>query len=188
MNAPPPTRKELFDKAVDLIRIVDTRGKEINREWGFNRLPYIVPIEWMQKFQRQKKSWQQVCYDCVGSILQEDLDRMQVQADAMLRAYDKLVELAIASGRSPARPEQWQFELKNGVPIILVRERYEMSQITQTKPLSQVWCLEEIAGLIEKFPSLFDGKDMFPQAEIVKITTDTYIHDKLNDELNDIPW
>jgi hypothetical protein len=184
---PPPTRHELLGTMGDIIRTVDEHARELNRRWGFNRLPHIVPIEWTERFRAQKFKWERACFECTGSPAPEHLIRVRQHGEAMLRAYDKLEELALAAGKSPAPASQWEFETNDGKPIVLVRTRAEMAQV-QRDPPAQVWCLEEIGEIITRFPELLAAKDAFPQAEIVQMRTDPLVIGELNDGLGDIPW
>lgn len=190
MGAPPPTRNQLLNRAADIITLVDTRAKEVNRRWGHNRLPYLVPLEWMEKFKRQKASWELTAFECTGSPLPADMERMRVQGEAMLRAYDKLEQIATESGRGPLPVGQWEFELKDGTLVILVRDKADMSQVERHGREAQVWSLDEIAEVIENFPILSAAKDLFPASEVmqVRVATSRKVTDKLDDELSDIPF
>jgi hypothetical protein len=190
MGAPPPTRNQLLNRAADIITLVDTRAKEVNRRWGHNRLPYIVPLEWMEKFKRQKSSWDLAAFECTGSPLPADLERMRVQGEAMLRAYDKLEQIATESGRGGLPAGQWEFELKDGSLVILVQDKAEMAQVDLHGRSAQVWSLDEIAEVIQNFPILSAAKDIFPSAEVmqVEVATSRKVKDKLDDELSDIPF
>lgn len=185
LQAPPPTKHMVVGKMGDIIRTVDEHARELNRRWGFNRLPHIVPIEWTERFVIQRDKWQLACFECVGSPDPAHLDRVRKHGEAMLRAYDKLEELALASGKSPAPAQGWEFELRDGTPILLVRTRAEMAQVESKIP---VWSLEEIATIIDKHADLIAVKDLFPQAEVIQLATGSKVHDALDDSLADIPW
>jgi hypothetical protein len=105
----------------------------------------------------------------------------------MLRAYDALEREAIALGKSPAPPGQWEFELKDGTPIVLVRTRAEMANVTREPP-AQVWCLEEIGEIISRFPELVLGKEKFPDTEIIKLAPSAELVELVDDMLVDIPF
>ena len=169
-----------------IIKTVDEHAREMNRRWGFNRLPHIVPIEWTEKFVRQKRKWEMACFEASAMPTVTDLEAVRKHGDAMLRAFDKLDELAVAGGKSPSPPGRWEFELTNGTPIVLVRTQAEMAQV-EREPAAQVWCLEEIANIIEKIPEMIAVKQAFPKAELVQVRTSKAARDKLDDALSDIP-
>lgn len=185
LQAPPPTKHMIVGKMADIIRTVDEHARELNRRWGFNRLPHIVPIEWTERFLTQKRKWELACFECTGSPMPEHLDRVRKHGEAMLRAFDKLEEVAAAAGKSPTPAQAWEFELRDGSPVMLVRTRAEMAQIESKVP---VWSLEEIATIIGKHADLIAVKEMFPQAEVIQMRTSAKVHDALDDSLADIPW
>jgi hypothetical protein len=170
-----------------IIATVDAHAGDMNRRWGFNRLPHIVPIEWTERFVAQKRKWQTACFECVGSLLPRDVERVRMHGEAMIRAFQKLDEIALAAGAPPAPPGGWEFELRDGRPIVLVRTRAELSQIKRDPP-AQTWCLEEIGEIISRFPELCAAKHEFPEAEILQLRTSAPAIDELNDSLADIPW
>jgi hypothetical protein len=183
----PPTKRMIVGTMADIIATVDQHARALNRRWGFNRLPHIVPIEWTEKFKSQKRKWEMACYECTGSPVPAELERVRGHGQAMLRAYDKLEELARAGGHEPADPGEWQFELKDGTPVLLVRDRAEMGQV-QHPHGGQVWALEEIAEIITRFPELVKAKELFPDAEVIQMRTGAAVHEALDTELSDIPF
>lgn len=186
MNGAPPTKPEIARSMGDIIATVDEHAREMNLRWGFNRLPHIVPIEWTERFQSQKAKWQKACFECCGSMVPDDLVRVRQHGEAMIRAYAKLEEIALASGKAPAPPGVWEFELKDGTPVVLTRTRAEMAQVD--KSLGQVWCLEEIGEIIARFPELVLTKDAFPEAELMQMRTSSEVRELVDDCLADIPW
>lgn len=186
-NSPPPMKHEVLGAIDQIIKTVDAHAQEMNRRWGHNRLPHIVPIEWTEKFVEQKRRWQMACFECVGSLMPADMERVRVQGDAMLRAYAKLEELAQVGGMAPAQPGVWEFELSNGQPVMLVRTDAEMSQVDRP-PHMRVWSLEEVARIIERWPELVLAKQLFPQAEVIQIRTDRKVRELIDDELSDFPF
>lgn len=187
-GAPPPTKHEIVGAISAMIMTVDERARDCNRKWGTNRLPHLVPLDWLERFRSQKRKWETACFECSGSPKPEDIDRVRGHGDAMLRAFDKLEDLAVAGGHLPTPAEQWEFELKDGTPVILVRDRAEMGQIDPKGRAAQVWALEEVADIIAKFPAIVLMKDAFPGAEVVQMRTSPIVVGELNDSLEDLPF
>lgn len=187
-GAPPPLTHELLGSISAIIVTVDERARDCNRRWGHNRLPHLVPLDWLEKFRSQKRKWETACFECAGSPRSEDLDTVRKHGEAMLRAFDKLEEIAVAEGHLPTPPTHWEFELRDGTPVILVRDRHEMSQVDAKGRAVQVWALEEIADIVAKFPALIATKEAFPGAEVIRMRTDPIVVGELNDSLEDLPW
>lgn len=184
---PPPTRNEVATKIGNIIANVTEHANIMNRRWGFNRLPHIVSIDLMERFKVQQFKWQSACMECIGSCLPADIERVTAHGEAMIRGYDMLDKQALALGKSPTPPGQWEFELADGTPIVLVRTRAEMGNVDR-EPFAQVWCLEEIGEIISRFPELVLTKDKFPEMEIIRMTPSTSLRKAVDDALNDIPF
>lgn len=188
LQAPPPLTHELLGDIRAMIETVDERARDCNRRWGHNRLAHLVPLDWLERFRSQKRKWETACFECAGSPQPEDRATVRKHGEAMLRAFDKLEEIAVAAGHLPTAPAHWEFELSNGTPVILVRDRHEMGQVDAKGRAVQIWSLEEIAGIVEKFPALIATKDAFPGAEVVQMRTDPIVVGALDDALTDLPF
>jgi hypothetical protein len=187
-GSPPPLTHELLGDIRAMIETVDTRARGCNKKWGHNRLPHLAPIEWLERFRSQKRKWETACFECAGSPKPEDRDTVRRHGEAMLRAFDKLEELAVAAGHFPEPPTCWEFELRDGTPVLLVRDRAEMSQVDPKGRAAQIWALEEIADIVEKFPMLIRTKDAFPGAEVIQMRTSPMVIDALDDSLAEVPF
>lgn len=180
-GAPPPLPQHLQEASARVIANVDAHARMIERRWGTGLLPKIVPIEWMERFQSQKRKFELACFEF-------DHDGIRKHGEAMLRAYDKLEEIARGEGLGPMPPEQWEFTLKDGSLVILVRNREEMGQIDARDRAAQVWSLDEIVDVIERFPALAKVKDSFPGAEIISLRPSPAAKDALDDALDEVPF
>lgn len=187
MIGAPLTRNEVATQIGDIIATVTEHANEMNRRWGFNRLPHIVGLDLMQKFQRQRFKWQKACMECVGSHLPKDLDEVKKHGEAMIRAYAALEAEALALGKHPAPPTQWEFALADGTPIVLCRSRADMGNVTR-EPAAQVWCLEEIGEIISRFPELVASKHLFPAADVIRLAPGPEEIELIDDLLEDIPF
>ncbi len=184
---PPPLKHETLSAMATIIATVDRHAREHNRRWGVNRLPHLVPIAEAERFVRAKRKWELACWECTGSLLSADLDRVRAQGESMMRGYDHLAKLAIEAGHDFASPQRWEFELEDGTPVILVRDRAELAQVDTGGRAAQVWSLDEIATILAKFPMMARAKECFPGAELIQMKTDPLVIGKLNDDLSDLP-
>lgn len=187
LQAPPPLKHDILSEASTIIATVDAHAREINRRWGTNRLTHIVPLDLAERFQSQHAKYSKAAWECCGSLNPDDIARLRTQAEAMLRAYAALERAAVNSGRDDGPPTTWQFELKDGTPVVLVRDRHELGQVDLDGRAGQIWSLEEIADIVAKFPDIARTKECFPGTEVIQLRTPSRIHDKLNDELADLP-
>ena len=188
LQAPPPLKHEVLSDIDATIRTVDAHAREIERRWGIGRLPHLVPLEWGEKFRRQKAAWEKACFECVDSLSAEDRDRVKSLGEAMLRAFAKLEQVAEMAGHFPEPPTSWEFMLKDGGLVVLVRDRAELAQIDLKGRQAHVWSLEEIAEIVARFPALAAAKDAFPGAEVVSLRTSPAVIGELDDSMADLPW
>ena len=188
LQSPPPLKHELLDAASAIIKTVDTHARAVNRKWGFNRLPHLVPLDVTERFRTAKKKYELAAFEAIGSLDPVHLDELRKRADVMLRAFSKLEHEAVANGHLPVPPQHWEFELEDGTPVILVRDRCEMDQVKPDGRAVQIWSLDEVATVIGKFPELKRAKECFPGAEVIQMRTSKPVKDKLDDELNTLPF
>lgn len=171
----------------EIIDTVTAHANTLNRRWGFNRLPQLVGIDLAHRFQSQKRKWELACFECTGSVLVSDLERVRSHGEAMLRAYSALERAAVEGGHAPLAPGVWEFELEDGTPIILVRTKPEMAQV-ERRHGAQVWSLEEIASILKHYPALAAVKDTFPEAEVIRLAPNRETRELVDDLLEDIPF
>ena len=114
MKGAPPTRHAQISDMQVIIKCVDQRGREMDERWGIGRLPMLVPIEWAERFHAQHKLFN-------AAVWEFHLPLVRQHGEAMLRAYDKLDELARDAKSEPLPVDQWEFETPDGL-VILVRD------------------------------------------------------------------
>jgi hypothetical protein len=107
--------------------------------------------------------------------------------EAMLRAYDKLDELARGAKSEPLPVDQWEFEAPDGL-VILVRDLRDTGRAQRHGREAQVWALDEIANVIRCHPILAAAKNAFPGAQVVSVRPSKTTLAELDDELSDIPF
>ncbi|MGA1108244.1 MAG: hypothetical protein ACO3TX_06775 [Pseudomonadales bacterium] len=184
----PLTHRQMLDHANELVKTINRRVTQINRTWGWDVLPRLVSVETMTRFRKQRDRWEMTCFELIGTHRPEELDRLDRQASAMLRAFDYLEQQAKELGHHPTPPEYWEFVLPDGTPCALVRDRAQIGQVSDRIPAGNVWALEEIADIITRFPELISTKQLFPCAETLPMGVSQKIIDDLDDSLSDLPW
>jgi hypothetical protein len=180
MKGAPPTRHSQISDMQVIINCVDQRGREMDERWGFGRLPMLVPIEWAERFHAQHKLFN-------AAVWEFDLKLVRQHGEAMLRAYDKLDQLAREAKGEPLTAEQWEFETEQGL-VILVRDLRDTGRAQRHGREAQVWALDEIANVIRCHPILAAAKDAFPGAQVISVRPNKKTLQELDDELSDIPF
>jgi len=180
MKGAPPTRHGQISDLQVIINCVDQRGRELDQHWGIGRLPMLVPIEWAQRFHAQHKLFN-------AAVWEFDLRLVRQHGEAMLRAYDKLDQLAREDKGEPLPVDQWEFETEQGLTI-LMRDLRDTGRAQFYGRKAQVWSLDEIANVIRCHPMIAAAKDAFVGAQVVSVRPSKVAIDALNDELSDIPF
>jgi len=180
MKGAPPTRHGQISDMQVIINCVDQRGREMDERWGFGRLPMLVPIDWAERFHAQLKLFNAAVWEFNSMLVRQ-------HGEAMLRAYDKLDELAREAKGEPLPVDQWEFETAHGL-VILVRDLRDTSRAQRHGREAQVWALDEIANVIRCHPILAAAKNAFPDAQVVSVRPSRAARDQLDDELSDIPF
>lgn len=166
--------------AIDfVVQAVDQKGREMDRRWGLGRLTALVPLEWTERFRAQKLKFS-------TAVWERDPDQTRKHGEAMLRAYAKLDELAVAAGASTAPPEQWEIETPQGL-VIVVRELADVSRVDIGGRQAQVWSLEEVSNVIFAHPLLVAAKNAFPGAEVESVRPARDLRQSLDDDLLGVP-
>lgn len=181
IQPPPALPHEVVDQCAEIIYAVDAKGREIERRWGKGILPRMVSIESLERFRRQQRKFSAAAFAM-------DADECRKHGAAMERAYAALEREAAERGHYAEPAQTWEFTLKDGSLVVLVRDRAELAQVDLKGREAQVWSLEEIAGIIERFPILSAAKDMFPGAEVVSIRPETEAVKFVEDTLDDLPF
>jgi hypothetical protein len=179
--SPPPARHELIDAINVIVRSVALGAKELERKWGYGRLPLIAGVELAEKFDRQKVLYRQ-------AIDSDDLDGVRQHAAAMQRAWGALEAGALANGHQPTPPDQWEFLLPDGKLVVLVRDNAQRDQADLKGREAQVWSLDEIVSVITHHPLLAAVKDTFPGARLLPLSESLPSGGLHQDALDDLPF
>ena len=180
MKGAPPTLHAVIEQMQVIINCVDQRGRELDQRWGIGRLPMLVPIALAERFHAQHKLFN-------AAVWEFDLAQVRQHGEAMLRAYDKLDELARAVKGEPAPADQWEFETPDGL-VILVRDIRDTGRVFLNGRQAQVWSLDESANVVRAHPVLAAAKSAFPGAVVESIRPNRTTLQELDDALFDVPF
>lgn len=156
---------------------IDHLVAEMERRWGVGRLRLLVGDDLRAKFDRQVSK--------LGEALDAyDLAAVRVHGPAMVRAWQALDRAATDAGARPLEPVVWEVRLADGTVAAIVRSTAEAHAVALDGRQGQIWTLEEIARVIDRWPEIGRAKATFPGAIVTDIRDRRRAAD-LNDEL---PW
>lgn len=141
----------------------------VERDWGFARLPQLVPDELAQKFARQVGKWQQAVAD-------DDEDAIELHAGGLRRGVAALEAAARAGGnlprheqpKTPERPPHWIVPL-SGQAYIRVVNTHDEARLLGVDGGEPVLTATEIGVLIEAaqgWPTIREAKRHWPAAAL----------------------
>jgi len=155
---------------------LDAVAQRMERKWGVNRLQLAVPTEWRIKFERQ-----QAKLDMALEGATEAREQL-AQLGGMRRAWEKLDEVAEASGAVPAPAEVWEVPLEDGSLAMILHDERDWTKVSEMAKGRQakVYTLNEIGHMINHYGEVAKVKEVFPGAEVKAIRK----YAKLGDDLN----
>ncbi len=149
----------------ELLKPLTRRKRNADQKWGYDRLLEIVPTDWARKFGIAHEQLEQ-------ARLAEEPDPKTIQdrAENLIRAYNKLDEIAEASGAERSPELLWHMEA-NGKPAILALDRASMMDAIRQFPDHVVYSIEEIERLLElhSMELVNRTKELFAGAEVVDV-------------------
>ena len=143
----------------------DKGVSQIEREWGFERLPELVSPELRERFEAQMDRLD-------AAIAADDVDAVETQAGGALRAYQALASEAEAMGHKPLTGDHYATETPDGRAFCIAPTPQEARRVRAERPGAIVYCAREVAAIVALFE---DGelvqavKEAFPGATIAAI-------------------
>jgi hypothetical protein len=163
---------------------VDALAIEMERKWGVDRLRLLVGPELREKFDRQRVKLNMAMQ--TGEVAD-----VQRESQRTLNAWMALDRSAEAVGAKKLSPAVWEHPMSNGALVAIVRDSSDGHAVLAEGRAVQLWTLDEIVRVIEKFPEIAKAKVVWPGAKVTAIRQqiDDPIKDIDESELNDdIPF
>lgn len=146
-------------------RAVDDMVAELERRWGFERLPRLVSPELRARFEQALDMHRQ------ATMAGEDLAEMD---SMMTRAWAALEAEALGRGESPlpGAVAVWQAdEAERGTICLCLDDEHAQALLARAKAEGEnieVWTLAEVGRIVQIGGVLAEAKKAFPQAKVVK--------------------
>src|SRR5678816_873764 len=147
----------VYDAIGSVVDGLDEVARQQEAKWGVGRLELLVDDELRTKFRRQLRRFNE-------AITDNDVERVRQSGAAMRRGWEALDQAATKAGAKPIDPEIWEINLADGRVVALCKTIPEAFAVSRSGRYIDVWTVEEIARLIEKFPEIALAKETFPGA------------------------
>lgn len=179
LTAPELHARKMAIAIDDLLKPVTRRKQNADQKWGYDRLLEIVPTDWARKFGIAHEALEQAL------IAEEpDLAHIQDRAENLIRAYNKLDEIADASGAERSPEMLWHMQV-GGKPAVLALDRASQVAAIAAYPDRLIYSLDEVERLLEadSMKLVNATKDIFPGAEVQEVRPRTKLEQELEDEI-----
>ena len=159
-----PVVRGVFDQVIK-VKDVDEVVHQYEKYWGVGRLPRLVNEWWQFRFQQQMELWD-------DAIQSNDPQRIDEVGNAVIRAYQKLDEIAKEKCEKPLTDTIWTAKHKKSGKIVGIYNGDV--DITELHEVCDVgFSIEEA---VQFFPALLVAAvETFPDSKITNV--------ELNDEI-----
>lgn len=154
---------------------LDELASQMERKWGYGRLPMLVEDGLRAKFERQM--------DNVDKVLRYDvgvLGDILAQVAAMRRAWSALDATAMAGGHVPRTADTLECLLPDGTVCLIVDPRSGAEPLPDGRRIA-VYATDEIGRMIAAMVATLLVKQEFPGAVVERIRVK---RPRLNDPLD----
>lgn len=150
------------DKCAAALAEYDRVVRAAEVKWGIDRLPMLVDAALRDRWWAQMELLNEAIAKGSGVEVEEAVA-------ATIRGAQFLEQRAIEMGAQPVTGEVWEETTPSGAVIAVCRDRSEIAKIRDDGRLDRVYCMSEVAAIIEKWEeskpgiavskikSLFDG-------------------------------
>lgn len=142
---------------------VDLVAVEVERRWGAGRLRLLVGPDLRAKFDSQRLRLDE-------AIRAGQLDDVRREARRMIVAWRTLDRTATEAGNLPVQPDCWEVALRDGTVAVIVRDEEKAGLVRPEGRAVAVYTLEEVARLLDAYPTLNRTKIAFLGAKVTKIS------------------
>jgi hypothetical protein len=140
-----------FIAAQAAIDNADHTAFTMEQKWGAGRLRFLVGIDLLEKFDRQRYLWNQ-------AIWHGDLEAVRREAARMTAAWQALDKAASAGGAKSISPKVWEVVLADGTVAAIVKSGEEARCVIASGRKVAVYTLDEIARLLSHYPQIAQTK------------------------------
>lgn len=165
LTAPDLVARKKAIEIDDLLKPLIKRKSRADQKWGYDRLLEIVPTEWARKFGIAHEALEQ-------ALIAEEPDTKHIadRADNLIRAYNKLDEIADTSGAEVSPEMCWHMEV-SGKPAVLALDQASQRAALKLYPDHIVYTIAEIERLLElrELDLVNKAKEVFAGAEVTGV-------------------
>lgn len=153
----------------------DDEVNRLERKWGIDRLPWLVPLELRDRFYEQLDKLNAAIDKCEG---------VDHEVEVTLRGCAAIERAAIEGGAQPLTGEYIEGRMPDGTVLAITRNGYEAGKVKQDNRDMKVFTVDEVGVVLEKWleenkaKALVDeAKNVFPGAVVESIVKNQLLLD-----------
>lgn len=153
----------------------DDEVNRLERKWGIDRLPWLVPLELRDRFYEQLDKLNAAIDKCEG---------VDHEVEVTLRGCAAIERAAIEGGAQPLTGEYIEGRMPDGTVLAITANGYEAGKVKQDNREMKVFTVDEVGVILEKWleenkaKTLVDeAKNVFPGAVVESIVKNKLLLD-----------
>ncbi len=153
----------------------DDEVNRLERKWGIDRLPWLVPLELRERFYEQLDKLNAAIDKCDG---------VDHEVEVTLRGCAAIERAAIEGGAEPLTGEYIEGRMPDGTVLAITANGYEAGKVKQDNRDMVVYSVDEVGVVLEKWleenkaKTLVDeAKNVFPGAVVESIVKNQLLLD-----------
>ena len=157
MNSPYTT-----DLVTAALAKLDETARAMELKWGVDRLQRLVAADLTTKFTRQLDAMD-------TAVAEKSADEAVVQIQALERGWRYLDKVATEAGATPLKPDVFEVRLSDGRIAAICASDYDANAVAGR--YVEVWSADELARVIEAYPTVSAAKQTFPGTKVEAVRT-----------------
>jgi hypothetical protein len=158
----------------------DDEVNRLERKWGIDRLPWLVPVELRDRFYEQLDKLNAAIDKCDG---------VEHEVEVTLRGCAAIERAAIEGGAEPLTGEYIEGRMPDGTVLAITANGYEAGKVKQDNREMTVYTVDEVGVILEQWLKekqakafVDEAKNVFAGAVVESVTKTAKLID------DEIPW
>lgn len=146
----------------------DDEVNRLERKWGVDRLPWLVPVELRDRFYEQ--------LDRLNAAI-DKTEGVEHEVEVTLRGCAAIERAAIEGGAEPLTGDYIEGRMPDGTVLAITRNGYEAGKVKQDNREMTVYTVDEVGVILEQWLKekkakafVDEAKSVFPGAVVESVT------------------
>ena len=136
----------------------DDEVNRLERKWGIDRLPWLVPVELRDRFYEQLDKLNAAIDKCDG---------VEHEVEVTLRGCAAIERAAIEGGAEPLTGEYIEGRMPDGTVLAITANGYEAGKVKQDNREMTVYTVDEVGVILEQWLKEKQAKAFVDEAKNV---------------------